>query len=738
MKKQVNMCTCRMQCVMINFMCVIFLFKIATVNCKNYETVSIPESTVLGNVVHTFPKVDNNKLAYYLYSNGDPDGLKYLSVSEEGSVVLKSALEYVVGKDNSFFIVVILRSKLFQHGGEAHVVKFIVKDTNNKSPKFGKKMYYGFIEEGMPSGTKVGGLEDCYATDEDSSGVSDYTIVNEGKNKDIFMVDIEDRQGMKLVVVKTKKPIDRDEMRLTPHLDLQVRADDGGILGKDQKFDTTVIRILINDRNDNPPVFLHTKWQTTILENAEIGVSVLKISASDNDDGQNAEIYYYFDRLNEDFMINPSTGVIRVARHLNVDRQNIYELTVVAQDKSLSTPLKAESFVKIQVLNVPRYPPAKKNGGRNTQPSFNKRSYSVMIRQDLPVKSTVFFEPANDPDPYGPMSDLTYQLKSSNNLFQLNSKSGVITLASSLKSIQQFVFTFKLIVTDGAGEIDTTEVQVNIQKLDRNKYNPVFEPSTVNLVIPQNIEKNSDIGYKAYATDRDYGVDGEISYSIVEGTGIGRFKINSQTGQITTTVVFKDSRVYDLYIRAQDGGRYRRTGKMYIRITVKPDLNIAPVFSVAMYPGYAIEGTENTFVGAVFAKSLIPTTSIYYSTERSRSFSGLRLDPVTGVITTTRKLSYEDHQSIFLEISAMVQGGLKSSKSAVNVAVVNQNLNGPVFPQLSRTVHIAENSGNIPSLACLSAIDKDGDDITYSLKSGNSANMFSINKKTGKSVLSIT
>lgn len=705
---------------------------------RNFEIVEILESSVIGSIVHKLPKSSNGNLVYSLYSYGDPEGLKHFSISEEGDVILKSQLEYVIGKYNSFFVIAVLRNKSFKYGGKPYTVKFVVKDTNNNSPKFNKKIYHGFIEEGMPAGTTVGGLEDCYATDEDSSGVVDYTIVegnNKGIFKGVFMVETEDRQGMKLVVVKSKKAIDRDEMHLTPHLDLLVRANDGGILGKDQKFETTVIRITVHDRNDNPPVFLHTKWQTTIQENANIGVSVLKISASDNDDGQNAEIYYYFDTVNDDFLINPSTGVIEVSRHLDVNRRDVYELTIVAQDKSLSRPLKAESYVKIQVLNVPKYPPAKTNGGINTKPSFQKHNYFVMIRQDLPMKSTVFFEPAHDPDPFGPMSDLTYDLRSNSGLFQISRESGIITLTGSLQSVQQTIFTLYVTVTDGAGETDTAEVQVNVQHLDKNKHSPIFVPSTVNLAISQDVEKNTDIGFKAYATDRDYDVNGEVSYSIVEGTGIGRFNIDSKTGRITTSVIFKESRVYDLYIRAQDQGKYRRKGRMYIRITVEPDRNIAPVFSIAMYPGYAIEGTDNTFVGAVFARSLVPTKSVYYSLDGSRSFSGLQLDPITGVITTTTKLSYEDYSSHFMEISAMIQGGTKMSKTAVSVAVINENNNGPVFPRPSTTIFLAENAGTIPSVACLLAIDKDGDKIKYRLKGGNSANMFSINENTGESFI---
>ena len=121
-----------------------------------------------------------------------------------------------------------------------------------------------------------------------------------------------------------------------------------------------------------------------------------------------------------------------------------------------------------------------------------------------------------------------------------------------------------------------------------------------------------------------------------------------------------------------------------------------------------------------------------YQIINQKDVPSLAIDTQTGVITTTRPLSYANTKQLLMEVSATVQGQTKLSKTGVYVDVVNVNDNPPVFTRSSITVYVAENSGEIPSLVCLFAIDKDGDARKYSIKNGNIGNVFSINENTGE------
>lgn len=234
---------------------VVSVIFVISVSATKFTTKSISESTVIGTTVYTLPQITDNRLEYSLYEYSDPAANSHFIVSPNGEIKLKSQVEFELGKDNSVLLVAVLRNIDVLYGGEAYTVKFVIEDVNNNPPEFAKSLYYGHVEEGMPPGTIVSGLEDCFATDKDSSGISGYKI-DAGNNNNEFRLETSIRGDIKLVVIRTNKKLDRDEMGHSPTLDLSILASDGG-QGLNQKFKKTVIRITITDKNDNPPVFIH-------------------------------------------------------------------------------------------------------------------------------------------------------------------------------------------------------------------------------------------------------------------------------------------------------------------------------------------------------------------------------------------------------------------------------------------------------------------------------------------------
>ena len=50
----------------------------------------------------------------------------------------------------------------------------------------------------------------------------------------------------------------------------------------------------VEDTNDNRPVFSQNEYRTTLVENAQLGTTVIVISATDGDSGSNGQIVYSF------------------------------------------------------------------------------------------------------------------------------------------------------------------------------------------------------------------------------------------------------------------------------------------------------------------------------------------------------------------------------------------------------------------------------------------------------------
>lgn len=97
---------------------------------------------------------------------------------------------------------------------------------------------------------------------------------------------------------------------------------------------TANVLVRVLDENDNSPVFDPKQYSAAVAENASIGASVLQVSATDMDDGDNGRVRYsiWAGDDNRDFSISEDGGVVRVAKNLNFERKSRYVLTVRAED----------------------------------------------------------------------------------------------------------------------------------------------------------------------------------------------------------------------------------------------------------------------------------------------------------------------------------------------------------------------------------------------------------------------
>lgn len=82
------------------------------------------------------------------------------------------------------------------------------------------------------------------------------------------------------------------------------------------------------DKNDNPPRFTRL-FSVNVTENADIGAFVIHITSIDQDVGQNANVTYSFtENPDNKFSIDPASGNVTVAGHLDREEQDEYLLKV--------------------------------------------------------------------------------------------------------------------------------------------------------------------------------------------------------------------------------------------------------------------------------------------------------------------------------------------------------------------------------------------------------------------------
>lgn len=111
---------------------------------------------------------------------------------------------------------------------------------------------------------------------------------------------IDDMSGL----ITLAKPLDREQRAM---YNLTVRATD---IGTPQLSTLANVLVIVLDINDNPPEFASKFYYSSVPENSNLGVEVVRVLATSKDSGINAEITYSIVGGNEHgmFDIHPETG----------------------------------------------------------------------------------------------------------------------------------------------------------------------------------------------------------------------------------------------------------------------------------------------------------------------------------------------------------------------------------------------------------------------------------------------
>uniref|UniRef100_A0A1A8GL00 Cadherin EGF LAG seven-pass G-type receptor 2 n=1 Tax=Nothobranchius korthausae TaxID=1143690 RepID=A0A1A8GL00_9TELE len=273
-----------------------------------------------------------------------------------------------------------------------------VSDTNDHNPVFEQQDYKESIRENLEIGYEVLTVR---ATDGDApaNGNILYHILNSNGSNDAFEID--SRSG----VIRTK----------------------------------VHIHVTILDVNDNPPVFEKDEFDIMVEENSPIGVVVAHISATDPDEGSNAQIMYQIVEGNipEVFQLDIFSGELTALIDLDYELRSEYVIVVQAT----SAPLVSRATVHIKLVDKNDNVPVLKN----FQIIFN--NYVTDKSSSFPT-GVIGRIPAFDPD----VSDqLHYSFEVGNelNLVLLNQSTGEIQLSQALDNNRPLEASMRISVSDG-------------------------------------------------------------------------------------------------------------------------------------------------------------------------------------------------------------------------------------------------------------------------------------------------
>ena len=328
-------------------------------------------------------------------------------------------------------------------------------------------------------------------------------VIKSGDNDGHFKVDT--HTGGLMVMSE----LDREK---TDSFNLMIEVSD---LGTPSLSANVSIQITLVDENDHKPEFESDQYSATVSEDIKVNATVAQVQASDKDLGENAEIVYTIVSDNDHFRIGPKSGLITVNKALNRERYPLYEILVRASDKGSKLSLSSTATVAVTVTDV-----------NDVVPTFTPELYSVRIREDLPLGAVVTVVTAADTD-YGVNGEVTYHLVYGQDYFEIDSDTGVIRIIKELDFEVQQVHNISVRAEDGGTPPLMSVCFINIEIVDVNEnlLPPVFD----NFFAYGYVNENEPVGTTVMivtAHDPD-GDEDSVTYSIRDGSGLGRFTIDA-------------------------------------------------------------------------------------------------------------------------------------------------------------------------------------------------------------------
>ncbi|MCJ8732079.1 hypothetical protein PDJAM_G00206790 [Pangasius djambal] len=181
-------------------------------------------------------------------------------------------------------------------------------------------------------------------------GRTKYVLRGEGAGS-VFVID--EKTGN----IHVTKPLDREEKDEYRLIATATDSQTERALEPSSQF---IIRV--QDINDNPPVFEDGPYSATVSEMANIGTSIVQVTATDADDptyGNSARLVYTLVQGQPHFSVDPQTGILRTAVP-DLDRETQDQYLVVLQAKDMGGHLgglSGTTTVTVKLTDVNDNPP---------------------------------------------------------------------------------------------------------------------------------------------------------------------------------------------------------------------------------------------------------------------------------------------------------------------------------------------------------------------------------------------
>uniref|UniRef100_A0A8B9SJD5 Cadherin EGF LAG seven-pass G-type receptor 2 n=1 Tax=Anas platyrhynchos TaxID=8839 RepID=A0A8B9SJD5_ANAPL len=545
---------------------------------------------------------DNARLVYTLLETGA--GFPFAINNSTGWIVVASELDREAVDFYSFGVEA--QDQGSPPMASSASVSVTILDVNDNSPEFTQREYGARLNEDAAVGTSVLTVS---AVDRDANSVITYQI-SSGNTRNRFSITSQSGGGLISLALPLDYKLERQYL-------LTIAASDG------TRQDTAQVVVNVTDANTHRPVFQSSHYTVNVNEDRPVGTTVVVISATDEDTGENARITYLMEDSIPQFRIAPDTGAVTTQMELDYEDQVSYTLAITARDNGI--PQKSDTtYLEILVSDV-----------NDNAPQFLHDSYQGSIYEDVPAFTSVLQVSATDRDS-GLNGRVFYTFQGGDDGdgdFIIESTSGIVRTLRRLDRENVPLYALRAYAVDKGVPARRTPVEIQVTVLDVNDNPPVFERDEFDIFV----EENSPIGLvvaRITATDPDEGTNAQIMYQIVEGNIPEVFQLDIFSGELTALadLDYETKAEYVIVVQATSAPLVSRA-TVHVRLRDTND-NSPQLRNFEIVFNNYITNRSGSFPGGIIGR--IPardpdvSDSLTYAFEQGNELNLVLLDPRTG------------------------------------------------------------------------------------------------------------
>ncbi|XP_032929062.1 protocadherin alpha-8-like [Catharus ustulatus] len=486
-------------------------------------------------------------------------------------------------------------------------VQLEVTDINDNAPIFPAARKNLSIAESSLPGSRFP-LEGASDADIGANAQLSYTL----SPSEHFSLDLQKSNERNLIpeLVLTKS-LDRETI---PVHRLVLTATDGG---RPSLTGTMELVISVLDANDNAPQFNQSVYKVQLLENSTEGTLVVRVNATDVDEGSNSEVTYavtnFIPASGRDVItVNSNTGEIHLTGALDFEEVSVFDFRIEARDQG-TPPLSSHCSVELEVLDV-----------NDNAPEVWVTSLSVPVPEDASVGTVVALLSVSDRDsgangrvrcwvwPAAPFGlEATFA----------GSYSLVLREALDRERVSEYEVEVR--AEDGGAPALGARRGLRVPVSDVNDNAPLFAQAVYTVLARENNAAGAELA-RLWARDPDEAGNGRVSYSVWEGAagGVGAaagsgwraassyVSVDAESGRVWALqpLDYEELQVLQFEVRAVDAGEPPLCGNATVQLFVLDENDNAPALlppagsapeAGAVAAEAASSSSSSSFVGPV-------------------------------------------------------------------------------------------------------------------------------------------